>query len=1217
MAKKYHNSFSLFQWNCHGILNKKDALIQICNHHDILAISETWLSPDKPFYLNDFHILRKDGPSNRSGGTLLAIKKSISFTQIDSIFSLDGILESVAARISSPPNDLLIVSVYRHPTNSPPSIWENLFNSIPASGQLIVTGDLNAHHTFWGCNRSDTIGSLLFEAFQDFSLSLINDGTPTYISYFSHASSVIDLTLVSSSLTPYCSWSSLDDSFGSDHIPTVVAIDFPIQARTFFSHKLHTSKINRKLLFSSLLSALPALSDDLNSTTSPVEKYDIFCSSLTDTVTSLLSELNSSNSSSSARNRSKYKHNYKTQPSSRSHPPAPWWNEQCSDSVELRKQALRSFRKNPSSSTYLILKKQEANTRKVLRHAKRMGWRSFCESITSTTSISALWRVVKRFKSRFLNSSASSPTSNSGIPNEIQVLIDSISPSSCLHKLPSSLFNMDRPYTCRIFDHPFLLDELHHVIYSYKNKKSSPGLDQIDYTLLSNLPSDYYPLFLSILNNLFFTGYFPESWSHSLVYLIPKTTPGKFRPISLTSCCLKTLEKLILLRLDWWMEKYEKLPASQFGFRKYRSCQDNLAILTTEILTSFTRGTSTACLFLDLSNAFDDVIPFILISDLADLGLPPVLCRFIYSLIHARKLQFVVNGEITDARYSYKGVPQGSILSPILFNIYVSKLSKHIGEDCEVVQFADDIAIFVSSPHIEKALLELESSANRAVKFLTSKGLTVSSTKSSLMVFTKKHINPHAFSIKLGNSTILSTDTYKFLGISLDYRFSGRNHIRTLSSRCSKLLNIINMLRGTWWGGAPSSLLCIYKAFIRGSMEYGCLTFPFNNYSSMRHLESIQLRACLGLRRSTPTNVVLAEAGEGPLRFRFELLTSKYVLKTFALDSHPLIDKLSALLWYSRKSRKTDPSSKFLLFKSFTNLLRIKSQVKKFDFPAVYSIDYNALIHLPPVVFTSSTEVERIKNAPVPQVIFFEIYKNLISSHTCFYTDASKINCDEYVGFAIYSPSPHLQLLFKTHPHSSIFSAEALAILYTLEYILSEPITKSVIFTDSKSVTEALLSINLAHSYNHIIYAIKQKLLDIKSAGHETTIIWIPAHTGILGNETADYLAKRAISTGKLSDKQLPHSDFFSIPRRKYIESSSNILKIQDSSCQCGFPNQDADHIFWNCPQYDSQRTSLLRLLSRFKELKHPFKIQDILLNPISGVIHALLSFLKSCNLHL
>jgi len=196
----------------------------------------------------------------------------------------------------------------------------------------------------------------------------------------------------------------------------------------------------------------------------------------------------------------------------------------------------------------------------------------------------------------------------------------------------------------------------------------------------------------------------------------------------------------------------------------------------------------------------------------------------------------------------------------------------------------------------------------------------------------------------------------------------------------------------------------------------------------------------------------------------------------------------------------------------FSSLLRIKPYISKFDYPAVYSIDYNALTSLLSIIITSSVETEKIKNAPIPQIAFFEIYNQLISSCTSFYTDASKNDSDDHVGFAIYFPAPHLQLQFKTYSYSSIFIAEALAILYTLEYILTNSITKFAIFTDSKSVTEALLSINLAHSYNYVIYAIRQKLQEIKLAAYENTIVWIPAHTGILGNETADHLAKKSHS---------------------------------------------------------------------------------------------------------
>ncbi|EFN62498.1 RNA-directed DNA polymerase from mobile element jockey [Camponotus floridanus] len=748
-----HNDLTLLQWNCHGILNKIDFLSHICKQFDILALSETWLSSDKIFSLKDFHILRRDGPSNKSGGVLLAIKNTIPFTKLNSIFYLEDSLETVGAKISSLHVDLFIISLYRHPSNSPSFTWENLFDSIPSPGHIVITGDFNAHRVSWGCNHNNTVGISLLNSSQEFSLFPINDGTPTYISYSVHSSSVIDLTFVSSSLTPYCTWNSYDDTMGSDHIPTIISFSLPIQSRSFFSHKLPSSKIGRKTLSAAFSLSFSSLSESIDQATSPSEKYDIFCSFLVDTINSLLPACKSSNLTS-PQLQQKNSLLTKSHSSHLTRPPAPWWNDQCSQAVELRKKALRAFRGNPSSSNYLNHKKQEASTRKILRQAKRTGWRAFCESITTSTSISTLWRFVRRFKNRFLNTIPSPSPFSNDISPEISDLINSISPPSCLYKLSLTHLFSNYSYSCRIFDSPFQLEELHHVISALKNKSSSPGIDQIDYFTLSCLPTSYLSIFLSILNNLFFAGEFPDSWTHSLIFLIPKSSPGKFRPISLTSCCLKIMEKLILLRLDWWMERYEKLPSSQFGFRKFRSCQDNLSILTTEIHTSFIRGTFTACLFLDLSNAFDDVIPSILISDLVDIGMPPTLCQFIYSLIHFRRLQFVINSELSDTRFSYKGVPQGSILSPILFNIYISKLRKHIREDCELVQFADDSAIFVSSPQIDKALTELESYANKAIKHLTGRGLTVSPSRTSLVIFTKKHINPFAFSIKLGSHTV-------------------------------------------------------------------------------------------------------------------------------------------------------------------------------------------------------------------------------------------------------------------------------------------------------------------------------------------------------------------------------------------------------------------------------------------------------------------------------
>lgn len=384
----------LFQWNCHGILNKKESLAQIGNQFDSLALSETWLFPDKTFLLNNYHILRKNGSSSKSSGVLLAIKSSIPFTKIDSIYSLDGILEAVGAKISFPHHDIHILSIYRHPSNTLLPICEKLFKSIPSSRRVIITGDFNAHHAAWGCNRSDPISASLFDSSQDFAYFPINDGTPTFISYFTCSSSVIDLTFVSSDLTSYCTWNSFGDSLGSDHIPSVTTVNHPIQTRSFFSHKLHTQsftlKINRKLLFTSFSLSFPSLSSRLDLDIPPIEKYSIFSNFLKNIIASLLPEHKTDVNNSLGEDRKRKKSDNRIKPPSSTHPPAPWWNEQCSEAIESRKQALRTFRRNPSRSNFLNLKKQKTITIKIFRHAKRMEWRSFCESITSSTSIFAL-----------------------------------------------------------------------------------------------------------------------------------------------------------------------------------------------------------------------------------------------------------------------------------------------------------------------------------------------------------------------------------------------------------------------------------------------------------------------------------------------------------------------------------------------------------------------------------------------------------------------------------------------------------------------------------------------------------------------------------------------------------------------------------------------------------------------------------------------------------
>lgn len=210
------------------------------------------------------------------------------------------------------------------------------------------------------------------------------------------------------------------------------------------------------------------------------------------------------------------------------------------------------------------------------------------------------------------------------------------------------------------FDDPININEINLVLNTV-NIDSSPGLDQIDYNIISHLPRTYLEFLIGLFNRILQSGIFPGSWKQSIVIFIPKPNNNGVRPISLTSCVLKTMEKCLYNRLRWFIESNFIIPDIQFGFRSYKSCIDNLVILTNFIHSAFLKNQYAVGIFLDIKGAFDNVIPSILIRDLEDIGIPALLRKFFENLIHTRYNYFVKNGSLTFPYTSNKDTPQGSI----------------------------------------------------------------------------------------------------------------------------------------------------------------------------------------------------------------------------------------------------------------------------------------------------------------------------------------------------------------------------------------------------------------------------------------------------------------------------------------------------------------------------------------------------------------------------
>ena len=186
------------------------------------------------------------------------------------------------------------------------------------------------------------------------------------------------------------------------------------------------------------------------------------------------------------------------------------------------------------------------------------------------------------------------------------------------------------------YNNPFNLVELKEAIN--KSHDTATGPDEVHYQMLNHLPSKSLQALLDIFNDIWETGKFPESWELSTIIPVPKpgkdhTEPTNYRPIALTSCLCKTLERMINTRLVWYLESNNLISPVQSGFRSERSTNDNLITLETFIRDAFIKKEHVVAVFFDLEKAYDTTWRYGILRDLHELGLKgrlPVPPVFLY-----------------------------------------------------------------------------------------------------------------------------------------------------------------------------------------------------------------------------------------------------------------------------------------------------------------------------------------------------------------------------------------------------------------------------------------------------------------------------------------------------------------------------------------------------------------------------------------------------------
>ena len=819
---KTYNGLRIGNLNVCHLRNKIDDISVLLNSHQdkvhIFGVSETRLDADiddSHVSINNYSIVRKDA-QQRFGhtGLLVYIHDSIRhFVKRRDDLETDNLeaiwLEFCQKKAAS----AYVCSLYRNPasTSERMSDFMNMMDKIPDGCDVILLGDFN-FDLFNIQNSWMTVIAMLGLSQLITDFTRVTNKTQTLIDhiYTNNAVKVVNPTVIQSSISDhyviFCTYHTKLPKQPKNSHDFVQYRSFKNFNETLFLHDISCSPFN--IIYETL---------------DPDKAFDLLHMLLTVVID---------------------KHApLRTKRVKHSDLP-PWITAELVSTMILRD----NFKRNKDDENY---KKTKNQVSRMVDKAKEAYFEKLIEDNKDTAT---LWRAINTFTKKS-NKKASLSTSIS--PDEfnqhfLSVSQRVLSPDQieigkrfvCPEKLLQ--FCKERTNNTK-FEIPLLsVYEVGKLINSLGNKKSMGPENIPAFFLQLALPYIVEPLTyiynLCIENNIF-----PAAMKVAKVIPLPKdkdkSNPDNFRPISLLPLLSKPLERHIQKHLYNYLNENSLLHMNQSGFRPKHSCQTSLISLCDSWLSSINKSQIVGSLFLDLRKAFDLVNHSILLQKLS-LYLPcSSFVKFIQSFLENR-FQFVYLNKNKSPKGIVKtGVPQGSVLGPLLFIIYINDLPLHLSSELSSNLFADDASMHVASENIADVNLSLQEGLDSVGDWCSKNCMSLHPDKTKSMVITtrQKHQRaPLLLSLSLGTNTIQQVNEHKVLGLTLDSELNWHSHLNSLAKRLSRNVYLLSRLKKY---ATKDALKLFFEAHINSFVNYVSTLWDNCSGEYMKRINSIHRRA--------------------------------------------------------------------------------------------------------------------------------------------------------------------------------------------------------------------------------------------------------------------------------------------------------------------------------------------------------------------------------------
>jgi hypothetical protein len=371
------------------------------------------------------------------------------------------------------------------------------------------------------------------------------------------------------------------------------------------------------------------------------------------------------------------------------------------------------------------------------------------------------------------------------------------------------------------------------------NKASGP--DAIPNRILKGIANEIAPFMTHLYDSSVQEGKLPSDWKTALVTPIYKKgsrhDPANYRPVSLTVVCCKVLEHIICRHMLNHLEQHGLLTDLQHGFRRGHSCETQLLITTHDILKAFDNKLQTDIIILDFSKAFDMVPHGRLLQKLEYMGMDGKLNKWLQSFLTHRTQQVVVDGEKSSAVTVDSGVPQGSVLGPLLFLCHINDLPNRVDILSQVCMFADDCLLY-RQIKTQEDHVKLQEDLKGLEEWAKMWGMSFNPPKCYVMTVGRgKKVSNHIYS--LCNYPIEQVQNNPYLGILLNQNMKWSPHINKITKKANGTLAFLRRNLKT----CPRELKdTAYKALVRSLLDYSATIWDPYLKKDIKNLEAVQCR---------------------------------------------------------------------------------------------------------------------------------------------------------------------------------------------------------------------------------------------------------------------------------------------------------------------------------------------------------------------------------------